>query len=106
VSRRQLDERELEKLINVVSGANLASGSLKIELTESAVTSASGVSDALQRLRACGVSLCIDDFGTGASGLSELKNIPCQDRQEFSRRRQTGTWRGRSRTSIHCQSRP
>ncbi|HEX4079218.1 MAG TPA: EAL domain-containing protein [Rhizomicrobium sp.] len=76
MSRRQLDERELEKLVSLILGADLANGSLKIELTESAVSSTAGILGGLQRLRSCGVSLCIDDFGTGASGLSELKNIP------------------------------
>jgi diguanylate cyclase (GGDEF)-like protein len=76
VSRRQLDERELEKLVAVISGAGVATGSLTIELTESAVSSSAGIPAALQRLRNAGASLCIDDFGTGASGLSELKNIP------------------------------
>ena len=35
--------------------------------------------DVLLRLRQLGASLSIDDFGTGFSGMSHLKNLPVQE---------------------------
>jgi diguanylate cyclase (GGDEF)-like protein/PAS domain S-box-containing protein len=47
---------------------------LRLELTESALLSASG-SDALAELRHLGVQLAIDDFGTGYSSLNYLHRL-------------------------------
>lgn len=49
---------------------------LELELTETVAAGKShGISDLFQRLRALGVSMSIDDFGTGFSSLSYLKNL-------------------------------
>jgi diguanylate cyclase (GGDEF)-like protein/PAS domain S-box-containing protein len=77
VSRRQLKNRELERLVSrLIEKNGLPAGTLKLELTESAAIPSAGFRDTLRRLRDCGASLAIDDFGTGTSTLSELKNVP------------------------------
>jgi EAL domain-containing protein (putative c-di-GMP-specific phosphodiesterase class I) len=53
---------------------------LRLELTESFLTSDSGRSAAvLDRLARVGVGLSIDDFGTGYSSLSYLKRLPIEE---------------------------
>jgi len=77
VSRRQLKDRELESLVaRLVASGSMKPGTLKLELTESAVSAGSDILEVLRRLRGCGASLAIDDFGTGLSTLSQLKNSP------------------------------
>lgn len=52
-------------------------GSLHIELTERMLmTHASIAAEVLPRLRAAGVKLMLDDFGTGQSSLSRLEHLP------------------------------
>jgi diguanylate cyclase (GGDEF)-like protein/PAS domain S-box-containing protein len=77
ISRRQLKDRELEKLVaRLITTAGVRRGTLKLELTESAASTSAGFHEMLRRLRNCGATLAIDDFGTGASTLSELKQVP------------------------------
>ncbi len=77
VSRRQLMERKFERLVTrLVTEGSLAPGSLKLEVTETAVSSGPEMLDVLQRLRRGGAGLAIDDFGTGLSTLSQLKDVP------------------------------
>ena len=50
---------------------------LHVELTETAVLSDEAQASALlSRLRATGVKVWLDDFGTGFSGLSHLRRVP------------------------------
>jgi diguanylate cyclase (GGDEF)-like protein/PAS domain S-box-containing protein len=77
LSRRQLRDGEfcaqLEKLL---STSGIPPASLKLELTESAVGGDDDVRRILTRIRGLGVGLSIDDFGTGLSALSQLKDLP------------------------------
>ncbi len=52
-------------------------GSLRLEITESAfVDNLDSITDTLDRLKALGVDLSIDDFGKGYSSLSYLHRLP------------------------------
>jgi EAL domain-containing protein (putative c-di-GMP-specific phosphodiesterase class I) len=49
---------------------------IELEITESAIVEDSAVVDrALRELHALGVSLCLDDFGTGCSALSNIRKV-------------------------------
>ena len=77
VSRRQLLDPNLESCLDrLLKTGKLALGSLKLELTESAVEAGAEVTSVFARLRALGAELAIDDFGTGLSTLSQLKDLP------------------------------
>jgi diguanylate cyclase (GGDEF)-like protein len=78
VSFRQLEDMSL---ISMLAGAIRASevdpDALCLEVTESAVTQHPEVTiRALQALKAMGLRLTIDDFGSGPSSLSNLKRLP------------------------------
>ena len=50
---------------------------LRLEITESSVVrDRANATRLLQRLRAMGVQVCIDDFGTGHSALSYVHDLP------------------------------
>jgi EAL domain-containing protein (putative c-di-GMP-specific phosphodiesterase class I) len=56
---------------------NTAPGALSIEITESVlVLETPSVQTAVNRLKALGVGLTIDDFGTGHSALTNLRRLP------------------------------
>ena len=59
---------------------NVSPSTIRLEITEtSMVQETGGVIDVLERLRELGTSISIDDFGTGFSGMSNLKNLPVQE---------------------------
>src|SRR5579862_2500005 len=75
VSPRQLRDPALENFLRrLLETCALPPGTLKLEITESAA--ASNVQATLKRIRALGLGLSIDDFGTGQSSLSRLKDLP------------------------------
>jgi len=77
LSRRQLLDAEFEReLKRVLADYKIKPGTLKLEITESAVATGSDASKILTRLRKAGASLAIDDFGTGVSNFQQLKEIP------------------------------
>ena len=77
LSRRQLKDAGFEALLQTVLGGNeIAEGTLNLEITESAIASDANMPQMLARIRGMGASLSIDDFGTGASTLSEFRNLP------------------------------
>ena len=49
---------------------------MHLEITESAVAEDPRLVPMLERLRAAGAGLSIDDFGTGSSALSQLRTLP------------------------------
>jgi EAL domain-containing protein (putative c-di-GMP-specific phosphodiesterase class I) len=77
VSRRQLRDKGFEtQIVEALSGAELKRGTLKLEITESALATNPDAPAILRKLRKLGAGLAIDDFGTGVSTLSQLKGLP------------------------------
>ena len=77
VSRRQLQDAEFETYLSeALSGNDIAPGSLRLEVTESAIAASDDAPVRLTRIREMGAGLAIDDFGTGMSSLGQLKAIP------------------------------
>jgi diguanylate cyclase (GGDEF)-like protein len=78
VSPRQLRSGELPDLVaTALARSGLPAERLHIELTETAVLGDElQISALLARLRAMGVKIWLDDFGTGFSGLSHLRRVP------------------------------
>lgn len=68
------------KIAKLFSGRLLAADQLVLEITESAMmTDVNRAMDVVTALDAIGVSLSIDDFGTGFSSLSHLKRLPVDE---------------------------
>jgi len=78
VSPRQLRSGDLPKVVaTCLRDTGLAATHLHLELTETAVIGDEiHASSLLARLRASGVKIWLDDFGTGFSGLSHLRRVP------------------------------
>jgi EAL domain-containing protein (putative c-di-GMP-specific phosphodiesterase class I) len=78
VSRRQLaDPTFLPTLTSLVRSLAVPPERLSIEVTESVVTtSPDSIRASLVAIKALGVQIHIDDFGTGLSSLSLLRTLP------------------------------
>ena len=78
ISARQLDKVDLaEHIAALTLRHGISPSSLEIELTESAIMAhPEQVVDVLTRLRAMGVTVAMDDFGSGYSSLSYLRRLP------------------------------
>jgi len=78
VSTKQLRGGELNDVIEtVLSSSGLKPNQLHLELTETAILNDENqASVILTRVRATGVKVWLDDFGTGFSGLSHLRRVP------------------------------
>lgn len=78
LSPRQFVQPDLiEQIIATLRETGLDPGSLKLEITESAVMeNIDAALDLLKRLKSLRLSLSIDDFGTGHSSLSYLQRFP------------------------------
>ena len=77
VSRRQLQDAEFETFVaRALETSAVARGSLRLEITESAIAANGDVDERLKHIHALGAGFAIDDFGTGLSSLGQLKTIP------------------------------
>lgn len=78
LSRSQLACHDLPATIeSILRETGLPAGCLQLEITENQAARAVGsYREALGRLRALGVRLAMDDFGTGMSSLSGLHELP------------------------------
>jgi EAL domain-containing protein (putative c-di-GMP-specific phosphodiesterase class I) len=79
LSRAQMamGERLLALVAQVQRDAGMTSGCLQLEVTEREVMrSPAAIHTLMKSLRAQGVKLAMDDFGTGASSLGCLRDLP------------------------------
>jgi len=77
VSARQLQEPGFAaEVADALRGSGLPARRLTIEITESTAVGGDVTQAALRSLRAMGVRISLDDFGTGASTLSLLATCP------------------------------
>lgn len=78
VSPRQLYQRNFVGMVErVLSDTAFDGAFLELELTESMTMQKNERSiRMLNRLRDCGISIAVDDFGTGQSSISYLKSFP------------------------------
>lgn len=67
----------IDKIIEIVDSFDIPHNLLRLELTESAyVENLSILIDTVKRLKNLGFVVLMDDFGSGYSSLSSIKNIP------------------------------
>ncbi len=81
ISAQLLDnESFIDKAITLVGAANIPSGYVTFEVTETAALADLQRSIlALERIRAAGISVSIDDYGTGQSTMSYLQHLPVDE---------------------------
>jgi EAL domain-containing protein (putative c-di-GMP-specific phosphodiesterase class I)/CHASE2 domain-containing sensor protein len=71
--------RLLEPIAEMLAQTGMDARRLTLEITESAALAGSAGTDELNSLRALGVHISIDDYGTGQSTLSYLKTLPATE---------------------------
>lgn len=78
LSLRQFQQSELvETISRILTVSGLAPQHLELELTESSLMENAAMTiETLHRLRNLGIKISIDDFGSGYSSLSYLRNLP------------------------------
>jgi EAL domain-containing protein (putative c-di-GMP-specific phosphodiesterase class I) len=75
--RTLTDDRLLPALTRALDASGLPATSLELELTESgAVADSADVIDRLSAIRALGVSIAVDDLGTGYASLGWIRSFP------------------------------
>ncbi len=75
-SRQLLDGRLAERVMELLREHRLPPQCIEIELTESVLQTGAGTIETLRRLRAGGVAIALDDFGSGYSSLASLEQLP------------------------------
>lgn len=78
VSPRQFDRPDfIDQIVEALRGSGLPPRFLELEITETmAVSNPDRVINVMKPLRAMGIKLAVDDFGTGHANLSLLTQIP------------------------------
>jgi len=77
VSALQFQQPHLAaRVLQILEETGLAPEYLDLELTESSIMGTESTIEVLSRLKGMGVTISIDDFGTGFSSLSYLKRLP------------------------------
>jgi diguanylate cyclase (GGDEF)-like protein len=66
----------VEQVEAALAAADLPASALELELTETVFQTGAPTIEALQRLRALGVAIALDDFGSGFSSLTSLEQLP------------------------------
>ncbi|BEL08394.1 hypothetical protein Q0Z83_065850 [Actinoplanes sichuanensis] len=74
------DERFAENVLATIQAAGLPPEMLRLELTETGIMADSGAAlETLRRISASGVTVSVDDFGTGFSSLVQLRDVPADE---------------------------
>lgn len=77
VSVRQIMRPGLETIVSeALEASGLAPQHLELEITEEALSLSASQLSVLEQIRAMGVSVCVDDFGTGLTSMGRLKRAP------------------------------
>jgi len=78
VSPEQICDHSIVAIVDAaLRSAGLSPQRLHLEVTESAIlASASGTASAIERLHERGVSIVLDDFGTGFSSFDHIRRLP------------------------------
>jgi diguanylate cyclase (GGDEF)-like protein len=78
ISARQFHDQDLaQTVIRILEETGLSPKYLELELTESSIMqNVEFAANMLSRLKSMGISISIDDFGTGFSSLASLKRLP------------------------------
>ena len=77
LSGRQFNPADLDRLLGIVQDSGVPPRLLELEFTETFLMQhTQRTSQLLERIRAAGLQLAIDDFGSGYSSLSYLKQLP------------------------------
>jgi diguanylate cyclase (GGDEF)-like protein/PAS domain S-box-containing protein len=66
----------VERVARILRRSGITPGSLALEITESALFGDEAPAAALAELKALGVKIILDDFGTGSSSLASLTRFP------------------------------
>lgn len=80
VSPEQICDDSIVSIVDAaLAAARLSPSRLHLEVTESAVLAAAGgTTSAIRRLHERGVSIVLDDFGTGFSSFDHIRRLPVQ----------------------------
>jgi len=77
ISVNELNNEYMETLITLLDEIEFPISQLELEVTETLIMLPDGVAvTELKKMRDSGISISLDDFGTGQSSLAHLKNIP------------------------------
>jgi diguanylate cyclase (GGDEF)-like protein len=81
VSAHNLEAPEfVDEVLALMTAADARPQDLILELTETALAADNATADAaVARLCAAGVQVSLDDFGTGTTGLQQLRNMPVRE---------------------------
>jgi diguanylate cyclase (GGDEF)-like protein/PAS domain S-box-containing protein len=76
ISPRQFERPDLcDRIVEILGESGLPATKVEIEITESVLMAQKDAAAKLARLRALGLRVSVDDFGTGHSSLAYLKNF-------------------------------
>ena len=75
LSVKQLDAGSIQQFQDILNGMDFPIQNLEVEVTESLIMQQDSLHE-LKKLEALGVSISMDDFGTGHSSLAQLKHLP------------------------------
>ncbi len=77
LSVKQLLDGYAKRMLSTLAQLHFPLRLLELEITESLVMESGGEAlEQLEKLRRAGISICMDDFGTGHSSLAQLKRMP------------------------------